>query len=231
MQLANLKNRSGLSKPNHVEAYEAIRKENERLAQEEYRQEKIATKLKIISPRVLGKTFNDFNVDYKPQARVKHIAETYTMTFGERLIEGCSIVFHGHCGTGKTYLALIIYQELINKGFNLCYEPSLQFLRFLHEKNFESSANFKNALDKYLSVDLFIIDEATEGSCRDGSLSPSEKQMLFAIIDARYYAQKPNLIITNLTKEKIINRLGQPIADRISHKGINLAFTWDSYRK
>ena len=72
----------------------------------------------------------------------------------------------------------------------------------------------------------------TEGfGGKDGQLAGWEKQMLFTLIDMRYLEKLCTTVISNRSKEEIIERIGERTTDRLSENGITLAFTWESYRK
>ena len=100
----------------------------------------------------------------------------------------------------------------------------------MQEKKFESSAFFQAAINHYRNLPFLIIDEVTEGSGKDGFLAEWEKSILFSVIDARYQERKCTLIISNRTQADLLERLGQPIIDRLSENAIRLGFDWPSYR-
>lgn len=153
------------------------------------------------------------------------------MTFKDRLRNGNNVVFTGKPGTGKTLLSLIVYRELTHAGFRCTYQSSLDFLRSLQEKKFASSSAFLNAMESYQRIDFLIMDEVTEGSGKGGLLTDWEKEILFKIINVRYQQQRCTLVISNQTRAQVRMRLGEPTHDRLSDKGIALAFNWKSYRK
>jgi DNA replication protein DnaC len=182
--------------------------------------------------RFAGKSFADFRIDYPPaQKEVKGIIEKYAATFPDRLADGTSLIFSGKTGTGKTLLGLILFQFLIKKGFRAEYQPSLNFLRLLHEKQFESYHAFQQELQFYKELPFLIIDEVTEGCGKGAYPSDWERHLFRVLIDVRYQANRPTLIITNRTKQELIDRLGEPAIDRLLENGIALAFNWKSYRQ
>jgi DNA replication protein DnaC len=130
--------------------------------------------LEKVPPLFQGKTFADFNVDYPEQTAVKNIVMRYVATFPARVAQGNGLTFEGSTGTGKTLLALIMYQVLAKAGFTVHYEPSLQFLRQLRDKSFESYASFQQIVAKYEYSQLLILDEVTEGIVKGGELTSWE---------------------------------------------------------
>jgi DNA replication protein DnaC len=99
-------------------------------------------------------------------------------------------------GTGKTYLAASVANELISKGI-----PCLvtNFARIANEVQgmFEGKQQYYDSLN---SFPLLVIDD----------LSAERKteymqEIVFNVIDARYRAKLPLIITTNLTREELMN--------------------------
>jgi DNA replication protein DnaC len=51
------------------------------------------------------------------------------------------------------------------------------------------------------------------------------------LIDARYGAKRPTILIANLSKDELGKSLGPSIVDRASENGRRIDFTWNSYRR
>jgi DNA replication protein DnaC len=183
-----------------------------------------------LPPIFRDKTFDDFNVDYPEQMAIKSIAMRYAHTFQERQQSGTNLLFCGSPGTGKTLLALILYQALVRDGFRVHYEPTLQFLRVLQEKNLQSAKEFSNQLNFYKHAQLLIIDEATCGRVKGGELLAWEKETLFALMNMRYSQGLCTLFISNKDKMDFAHLLSERIAGRVMQSSITLAFNWPSYR-
>jgi DNA replication protein DnaC len=185
-----------------------------------------------VSSRYRHKTLENFKIDYAAQNSVKKIAQQFIATFPDRLKEGTCLMLLGKPGTGKTFIALILYQALARLNFSVDYEPSLQFLRKFQDNNFDSHASFQTVMKSYMNTQFLILDEVTEGfSGKSGLLADWEKQMLFTLIDARYHANLCTVVISNRSKEEMIERIGDRVVDRLSDKGLTLAFNWKSYRQ
>ena len=58
-----------------------------------------------------------------------------------------------------------------------------------------------------------------------------ENRLLTHLIDARYGAMRPTIIIANLTAKELGETLGPSIVDRVFEDGKRIDFTWDSYRR
>jgi DNA replication protein DnaC len=210
---------------------EDIRQESNKAEEEKRRDARVNEFLQGVPSLYQGKTFNDFQIDYPDQARIKKTAERYVETFADRLKNGNALKFSGGTGTGKTLLALIMYQALAKSGFKVRYKSSVAFLRDLHDKNFESNAAFERVLEDYSNIHFLILDEVTEGfSGKNGMLSEWEKKMLFTLIDMRYSKNLCTLVISNRSLSEMTERIGLTTYDRLTEKGLSLIFNWDSYR-
>jgi DNA replication protein DnaC len=58
-----------------------------------------------------------------------------------------------------------------------------------------------------------------------------ENKKITTIIDARYAHERPTILITNYTREKLASTLSPAVLDRIRENGCGLHFNWGSFRK
>ena len=193
--------------------------------------ERVARLMSKIDLRYQGVNFSDFTVNNAQQKKIKEIVESYVATFQKSLNQAANLIFMGKSGTGKTFLSFILHQTLIKSGWMSEYNANTNFLKRLREKQVKSYAEFENTLTFYKHLPFLILDEITEGCGAGETLADWEKTILRLIIDKRYSAKKCTLIITNRSKEELIDRLGVPIVSRLTENGITLAFNWDSFRK
>lgn len=123
---------------------------------------------------------------------MKNFVEHF-QTFRE---EGKGLLLFGTVGTGKTYLAACVANELISKGI-----PCLvtNFARIANEVSgtFEGKQKYYDNLN---SFPLLVIDD----------LSAERKteymqEIVFNVIDARYRANLPLIVTTNLTRDELLN--------------------------
>lgn len=122
---------------------------------------------------------------------MKNFVEHF-QTFRE---EGKGLLLFGTVGTGKTFLAACVANELISKGI-----PCLvtNFARIASE--LQGMFEKQQYIDNLNSFPLLVIDD----------LSAERKteymqEIVFNVIDARYIAKLPIIVTTNLTREELLN--------------------------
>lgn len=131
-------------------------------------------------------------------------------------------VFYGLRGTGKTRMAA----ELSVIAGDSRYRTAMRFfldVRATFRRDSELSE--KDVLDDLTETPLLVLDEIQER----GETS-FEDRLLTHLIDARYGAMRPTIMIANLTKKELASTLGPSIVSRAQENGKSIEFIWDSYR-
>ena len=196
-----------------------------------------------IPPRFQGKSLDTFQVETDEQRRALTVAREYVANFAEHRSAGRCLVFCGAVGTGKSHLALGIglgivkaspvppvgsgYSEVRWFGRQVRYWTVQEVIRALRDTwSRESQITEREVLDKLTALDLLILDEV---GVQFGS--DAERNQLFEVINNRYNAQRPTLVVSNLDIKGITTYLGERAVDRLRENGGKvLVFRGKSWR-
>lgn len=143
-----------------------------------------------------------FAKDDGTNKKASDIAHRYVDNFTEMKKHGKGLLFYGPVGTGKTFLAAAIANELISQG-RPCMVTNFARITNTIQGMFEGKQRY---LDDFNRLDLLVIDDLSAE--RD---TPYMNEMIFNIIDSRYRSGKPLILTTNLSKEELMN---QPNTDK-----------------
>ncbi len=156
-----------------------------------------------IPPKYIGKTFADYQVTRDNAKAVK---------WAKRIAENPnrSVYLYGLAGCGKTFLASIVAQELLNKGYSVIFGdvPSLlDDIKSTFNQNATVDDGFgykKSAYDAIMAelekVDLLVLDDIGAEKGTDWAI-----ERLYAIINNRYNAQKAVLATSNYDAKGLID--------------------------
>ena len=156
---------------------------------------------------------------------------------------GGIIVCYGRRGTGKTQIAVQIAR---NAKLPHSEKPRIEWTMQSHPeyrpaiycKAMEIFIDLKNSfqrpsapsekaiIEKLASAAFLVIDEAhVRGETK------YEDDKLTHIIDKRYDAMRPTMLITNLQRKEFAAQLSPSILSRIEEQGGGIECNWASYRK
>ena len=129
--------------------------------------------------------------------RNETIARKYVANFDAMRKQGTGLLLCGQVGTGKSFLAAAIANELINQGTPCLMTNFSRIISRISEK-FGGDQKYLDDLNRF---DLLIIDDL--GAERDTEFT-WEKVM--NVIDARYRAGLPLIITTNFEPKDFADR-------------------------
>jgi DNA replication protein DnaC len=146
---------------------------------------------------------------------------------GRRMIAGASCALVGDRGTGKTQIAYWLARRLREHGYcKQWYYFTAADLFGLMKSWFDLGCHEKSHNDRQIfTVPLLVIDEMQERI-----ESEFEDKMLTHVVDKRYGAMLPTLLIANIKPSELQAKLGTSVVSRISEGGANLLCDWASFR-
>ena len=150
----------------------------------------------------------------------------YANKWEEMLKRNIGLLLWGNTGTGKTFAAGCVANELISKGVPVLMTSFPKLLMGITGQAWESKEDYIKSLSAYK---LLIIDDL--GVERESSFA---MEQVYNVIDDRYKLNLPLIITTNLTIDEIRNAKNidcQRIYDRILEMCIPINFAGESKRK
>ncbi len=175
-----------------------------------------------IPPRFADKTLDNYEASDGLQSDVLEFCRKYAAEFSEFAKAGTGIMFLGLVGTGKTHLAVGILREIINAGRNGRYITVSRIMRDIKDTFAKHSDKTEGEVLEYLiNRDLLVIDEI--GVQRANEFGANA---LFEVINGRYEAIRPTILIANLTLKEMRESVGDRVFDRMRENG-GRAFVMD----
>lgn len=150
-------------------------------------------------------SFEDAKQELTPYIPFKFYKEKYCESFPAVPL---STVFSGATGTGKTFLAGCIGEELNRRNKEVLFLSSFSLNRFFIAC-FEKESY--KAMSILFNADLLIIDDlGSEPLYRKITV-----EYLKLVLEERFDRKKPVLVTTNLDKDGILQRYGERIYSRL----------------
>jgi len=154
--------------------------------------------------------------------------------------KGATILLHGKHGTGKTQIAAMVAMQISSRtfkpkkegGFTMSpvekpriYRKAMEFFNDIRATYDTPGLTEKSVIDRYSSARILCIDEA-----HDRGEKPFEDRQLTLLIDKRYDAMLPTILLTNLGKPEFAKGLSPAIYSRMTENAISIPCDWDSFR-
>ncbi len=162
-------------------------------------------------------TFSDFSLSYYTGLPTEQyftmqqnlaVCRKYAAEFSVQTEE--NLFLCGGTGLGKTHLSLAIANEVLQKGYNVIYDSTINLMHTLEQEQFRKTKDNSDTLPSLLECDLLILDDF--GTEFDTAFSRS---MMYSIINSRINARKPMIVNTNLTDQEVHDRYGDRILSRL----------------
>ena len=181
-----------------------------------------------IPMRYAGKGFDDYRVEHPGQQKAVDVAREYADHFENVRRHGLCMMLLGNTGNGKTHLACAILAAIMQRGHSGLYltlSDALRWIRSTYDPS--SDVSESEVLRELSSIDLLALDEIGI------AIGDPEKRRatMSDILDARYMAGLPTIIMSNQTRQEVHDYLGGRLFERLLEGGgIVVPFTWESYR-
>lgn len=160
----------------------------ERLKQEEY-ERKTKSIMRFYS------NFKESTFENAEDSKITEIAKRYCTQFNTFRKDGKGLLFFGNVGTGKTYAAFCIVNELQKQGYD-CTITNFPTLA----NRLQSGYDRQSIIDALTTYDLVVLDDlAAERN------TEYMDEIVQNVIDTLYKAKKPIIVTTNLTSEELKN--------------------------
>lgn len=197
----------------------------EQIAHEKQMQLRALIEQAAIPERFIGRTFETFKATTPAQMQALAVVRTFADEFEHNRRAGRGLVLSGMPGTGKSHLAGAVLQAILPDHCGL-YITCLGLIRMIRATWRRDNARSETEVMHTLSrVPLLVIDEIGVQYGTDG-----EQTILFDVLDSRYRAMQPTILLTNQNKEGLKTFLGERTYDRLTETSRWVAFDWESYR-
>lgn len=184
-------------------------------------------------------TFDGFNVDEAnaDQRRARTFTQKFAQRFFQRELQRLitkreggnyleenrmGLILSGGVGTGKTHLALAIFNELMAQGIDVLCFTCFEMLR----RTFDGSFQNDKVMNAFKSCTCLIIDELGAFTANE-----EEQRRFCQIVNARYQNGLPTVVVTNLSKEDMeAGGVDQRSRERLFERSVLVKFNWKSHR-
>jgi len=164
---------------------------------------------------VVPRRYKDVSFDRNPVAQMPEIVvrpiRAYIRGLEQNLRDGRGLWLFGNVGTGKTTLAMLVAKAALEAGHSVAIYSMPRLLNEIRRTYDEGSdSSYIQLLDRLAEVDLLHIDDVGAEKSSAWVL-----EQLYAIVNARYEAERSMTITTNLDLEALIEQIGHRTVSRL----------------
>ncbi|MEJ7785452.1 MAG: ATP-binding protein [Solirubrobacteraceae bacterium] len=164
---------------------------------------------------VVPRRYKDVSFDRNPVAQMPEIVvrpiRAYIRALEQNLRDGRGLWLFGNVGTGKTTLAMLVAKAALEAGHSVAIYSMPRLLNEIRRTYDEGSdSSYIQLLDRLAEVDLLHIDDVGAEKSSAWVL-----EQLYAIVNARYEAERSMTITTNLDLEALIEQIGHRTVSRL----------------
>lgn len=173
---------------------EEMKAEEERREHEEkMRRLNVLRKSSLIEEKFGNATLANFQRTEDNQ-KLYAVAKKYIDKFSQMEQENQGLLFYGVVGTGKSYTAACIANELLNKRISVVMTSFVKILQEIQKPQTDEG----EFMAKLNSPRLLIIDDLGTERNTEYAL-----EKVYNVIDSRYIAKKPLILTTNLSLQEM----------------------------
>lgn len=197
-------------------------------AEEAHKQEMFRIRRKRDASMMEGKYFDARFSSYtvtKDNEKVLRTARRYTDMFEQMFRDNQGLIFYGPVGTGKSFTAACIANELLENNISVIMTSFVKILQNI-QGDAGKEAEYISMLN---TVKLLILDDLGTERNTDYAL-----EKVYNIIDSRSRASKPMVLTTNLDLRDMMEASDiryQRIYDRILETCYPVRVAGDSFRR
>jgi len=163
-----------------------------------------------ISDEFSKKTFDNFDYSRNVQTiNAYTVARNYLKNFKDiKNTRNNSIIFMGSVGGGKTHLSLAIANDLMKDGIGVIYMGYRESIIKL-KQNVMDEDNYERLMRRYKNCKILLCDDLFKGS-----VTPSDVNIIFEIVNHRYFNNLPMIISTERCRDELL-KIDEAIGSRI----------------